>query len=79
MPAAVLIAGAYAYTTTVLGGTIFAFFYLVSWCREIAGQLATASAAAAQAAALTAVAAKITADTLDRKLDQLLERPRPGP
>ena len=74
MPDAVLIAGAYAYTTTVLGGTVFDFFYLVSWCRELVAQLAAASTAASLASITAASIAKTTTDILDRKLDRLLER-----
>ena len=66
----VLIAGAYAYTTTVLGGMVFAFFYLISWCREIMAQLTIAASAAATAGIL----AQTTTESVDRKLARLLDR-----
>ena len=61
----VLIAGAYAYITTVLGGVVFAFFYLVSWCREIT----------TQAAAIARIAETATIQ-VDHKLDRLLDSGR---
>ena len=74
MSDSMLITGSYAYTTTVLGGTVFAFFYLVSWCREIVAQLASAAAASATSAAQATLLARITTESLERKLDRLLER-----
>lgn len=70
MPDGVLIAGAYAYTTTALVGMGVAFLYLVSWYRELSSQISHAALASATAA----LAAEHATLALTQKLDQLLDR-----